>query len=347
MKFVDEAIVDVYGGSGGNGCLGFRREKYVEFGGPNGGNGGDGGAVYLIADEALNTLVDFRFKRIHKAANGTGGASKDMTGAAGEDLYIKVPVGTMVHDTKTDELIGDLNKIGQILKVAEGGGKGLGNAHFKTSTNRAPRKTTKGLPGEFRKLQLEMRLLADVGLLGLPNAGKSTLIRSVSSAKPKVADYPFTTMIPNLGVVRIGIDRSFVMADIPGLIEGAAEGQGLGIQFLKHLSRNNLLLHIVDIAPLDDSDPVAAFKAIEGEIAKYSEDLAKKERWLVLNKIDLLPEEEQAARCEEITQALAWTGRVFRVSGLSRIGTDSLVNELSEHLLEQEELAREEGDATH
>jgi len=333
MKFIDEAFIDVRAGSGGNGCLSFRREKYVEFGGPNGGNGGEGGNVILQASESLNTLIDFRYKRLFTAQSGAGGRGSDMTGHAGEDLVIPVPVGTVVYDANTDEMIGDLTTVGMQLLVAKGGHRGLGNAHFKTSTNRAPRKTTQGKPGEARRLQLELRLLADVGLLGLPNAGKSTFIRSVSSAKPKVADYPFTTIAPNLGVVRLDADRTFVMADIPGLIEGAAEGQGLGIQFLKHLSRHNLLLHLVDIAPIDGSDPVENVQIIEHELQKYSEELSQKTRWLVFNKIDMLPEDVREARCAELVERLNWQGRVFQMSSLQKIGTSALVNAVMAYLL--------------
>ncbi len=287
MKFVDEVVIKVVGGKGGNGCASFRREKFIPFGGPNGGDGGAGGSVYLVADPGINTLIDFRYQRNHQALSGQGGMGSDCSGKKGDDLEVLVPVGTLVYDVETQELLGDLTQPGQKLKVAEGGKRGLGNTHFKSSVNRAPRQFTSGSMGETRTLRLELKLLADIGLLGLPNAGKSTFIRSVSSARPKVADYPFTTLYPNLGVVSVSPHRSFVLADIPGLIEGAAEGAGLGIQFLKHLQRTRVLLHIIDIAPLDDSDPVAGAKQIVKELEKFSPDLAEKPRWLVLNKIDL------------------------------------------------------------
>jgi GTPase len=330
MKFVDEAKIEAHAGKGGDGGLSFRREKYVERGGPNGGDGGDGGSVYFVADAALNTLVDFRFKRIFKAKNGTQGMGADRTGAKGDDLYIPVPVGTVVFDGETDELIGDLVEAGVELKVAQGGFHGLGNARFKTSVNRAPRQTTKGSPGDFRRLRMELKVLADVGLLGMPNAGKSTFIRAVSAARPKVADYPFTTMTPNLGVVRVGVDKSFVIADIPGLIEGAAEGAGLGIQFLKHLSRTEVLLHLVDVAPIDDSDPVESFRAIENEMRKYGDELLSKPRWLVLNKIDLIYGEDEAKkRCQDIIDELDWQGKVYQLSAIKKEGTEALVYALA------------------
>ena len=333
MKFVDEAIIYIHAGKGGDGCLSFRREKYVERGGPNGGDGGDGGSVFLLADAALNTLIDFRYKRIFKAKNGQGGQGKDRTGAAGDDLIIKVPVGTLIFDSETQEAIGDLIKHGQQIKVGQGGWHGLGNTRFKSSINQAPRKITKGSPGDSRKLKLELKLLADVGLVGLPNAGKSTLIRAVSSATPKVADYPFTTMVPNLGVVRVDFERSFVMADIPGLIEGAADGAGLGIRFLKHIARNRILLHLVDVAPLDGSDPVESFKAIEKEMEKYGQDLLGKERWLVLNKLDLLPEEERQSVCDKIVADLGWQGKVFQITAINKQGTQELVYALADCLV--------------
>ena len=304
MKFVDEAIIKVKAGDGGNGIVSFRREKYIPKGGPDGGDGGDGGSVYLEADRGLNTLVDFRTSRYFEAERGENGRGRNQTGRSGEDLVIPVPVGTEVYDEETGELIGDLTEPGQRLKVAQGGFHGLGNTRFKSSVNRAPRQCTQGTPGEGRTLRLELKLLAVVGLLGLPNAGKSTFISAVSSARPKVADYPFTTLHPNLGVVRVDPTRSFVVADIPGVIEGAAEGAGLGIQFLKHLSRTRLLLHLVDIAPADGSDPVEAVRTIEHELARFSPELADRPRWLVCNKIDLLPEAEREARCREVVQAL-------------------------------------------
>lgn len=332
MKFVDEALIRVEAGNGGNGCMSFRREKFVPFGGPDGGDGGDGGSVYLEADVNLNTLVDFRFQRAHKAKNGESGSGADCTGKGGEDLIIPVPVGTVVFDQDTQELIGDLTEPHQRLKVAQGGFHGLGNTRFKSSINRAPRQTSKGSPGEIRNLRLELKVLADVGLLGLPNAGKSTFIRSVSAAKPKVADYPFTTLYPNLGVVSVDRLRSFVIADIPGLIEGAAEGAGLGIRFLKHLSRTRLLLHIVDIAPPDESDPVNAVQVIQAELKKFSPELAEKECWLVLNKLDLFTPEEAEIRCQDIIQRLNWTGPAFKISALSHTGTQDLTRAIMKYL---------------
>jgi len=324
MNFVDEVKIWAIAGDGGNGCLSFRREKFIPRGGPDGGDGGDGGSVYLQADENLNTLVDYRHQKRYRAERGTDGAGRERTGKSGNDLVLQVPVGTTVFDDETDELIGDLLTHGQQLCVAQGGFHGLGNTRFKSSVNRAPRQTSKGTPGEHRLLRLELKVLADVGLLGLPNAGKSTFIRAVSAAKPKVADYPFTTLYPNLGVVSVGVAQSFVIADIPGLIEGAAEGAGLGIRFLKHLSRTKLLLHLLDVAPLDNADPVDAFKAIEDELRKYSDDLPKKPRWLVLNKVDLLPPDEVDQRCEEIVRRLGWEGPVYRVSAIQSDGTKSL-----------------------
>ncbi|MCD6046939.1 MAG: obgE [Gammaproteobacteria bacterium] len=336
MKFVDEVKVSVKGGKGGDGCVSFRREKFIPFGGPNGGDGGDGGSVYLEADLGMNTLVDFRYKRHFTAQNGQSGMGSDCTGKSGEDLVVQVPVGTLVYNVDTDELLGDLTAPGQRLLVAKGGFHGLGNTRFKSSTNRAPRQTTPGTFGEERELRLELKLLADVGLLGLPNAGKSTLIRSVSAAKPKVADYPFTTLHPNLGVVRVGELRSFVIADIPGLIEGAAEGAGLGIQFLKHLERTRLLLHLVDVSPLDGSDPVDSAKIIVRELEKYSETLAQKPRWLVLNKIDQVLEDEVEERCAEIIKGLDWDGPVFYISALKGEGTQSLCYAIMDFLSSSE-----------
>ena len=325
MKFVDEAIVKVQAGNGGRGCVSFRREKFVPFGGPDGGDGGNGGSVWLRAKEGINTLADFRIQRTYRARNGEGGSGNDCTGRGGEDLYVDVPVGTTVTDQETGEELGDLKVAGQTLKVAEGGKGGFGNTKFKSSTNRAPRQFGSGLPGEKRTLGFEMKVIADVGLLGLPNAGKSTLIRAVSAARPRVADYPFTTLYPNLGVVDVGQHRSFVMADIPGLIEGAAEGAGLGHRFLKHLQRTRVLLHLIDIAPLDpDADPVRDAKAIYGELKKYSADLAAKPRWLVLNKMDLLPAEQARERAERIVRQLKFTGPAFLVSGATGEGTRPL-----------------------
>lgn len=335
MHFVDEALIFVQAGKGGDGCLSFRREKYIPRGGPNGGDGGDGGSVYLQADGALNTLVDFRHQKRFHAPKGMPGQGSEKRGKSGEDLIIKVPIGTTILNIETDELIGDLTEPGQRVCVAQGGFHGLGNSRFKSSINRAPRQTTKGTPGESRELKLELKLLADVGLLGFPNAGKSTLIRSVSNATPKVADYPFTTLHPNLGVVRVSEGQSFVMADIPGLIEGAAEGAGLGIRFLKHLSRTALLLHIVDIVPMDGTDPLQSIRAIEKEIRKYSEELGQKERWLVFNKIDLLPEEEREARVEGIIQSLDWKGPVYAISALAHQGTEALCQDLWNQLHNQ------------
>jgi len=338
MKFVDEATVRVQAGNGGHGCLSFRREKFVERGGPDGGDGGHGGDVYLVADESINTLVDFRVARRFRAESGRGGAGRNMTGRSGEDLDVPVPRGTVIHDVDTGELIGDLTENGQRLKVVEGGRGGLGNTRFKSSTNRAPRKITQGTPGEARHLALELKLLADVGLVGLPNAGKSTLIRSMSAARPKVADYPFTTLHPNLGVVSVGPLQSFVMADVPGLIEGAAEGAGLGIQFLKHLQRTRLLLHLVDIAPINtDESPADAFRSIASELSKFSEDLTDKPRWLVINKIDLLPSEEQAGVKDDLVAELDWDGPVFLVSAETGEGTAALGQAVMRELEELEE----------
>jgi GTP-binding protein len=324
MKFVDEADIRVDAGNGGNGVVGFRREKYVPDGGPDGGDGGDGGSVYLVADENLNTLIDYRFERFHRAEHGKKGQSANCTGRGGVDLEVKVPVGTRATDSDTGEVLGDLTRHTQRMKVAQGGYHGLGNARFKTSTNRAPRQRTDGTPGEVRNLRLELMLLADVGLLGMPNAGKSTFIRSVSAAKPKVADYPFTTLVPNLGVVRLDSMRSFVIADIPGLIEGAAEGAGLGIQFLKHLERCRVLLHLVDLMPADGSDPVDNAKAIVAELEKYSPKLAAKPRWLVFNKVDLMLEEEVKVLCQQIADALEWKDEYYQISAYQKIGTQDL-----------------------
>ena len=325
MKFVDEALVKVSAGAGGRGCLSFRREKFIPFGGPDGGDGGLGGDVYLRAAEGVNTLADFRISKIYKARNGEAGTSNDCSGPAGDDLYVTVPVGTTVTDEDTQEVLGDLSKEGDVLLVAKGGKGGWGNVRFKSSTNRAPRKVGTGLPGEKRTLRLEMKVIADVGLLGLPNAGKSTLIRAVSNARPRVADYPFTTLHPNLGVVSVGTARSFVMADIPGLIEGAAEGAGLGIRFLKHLQRTRVLLHLVDIAPPDpDEDPVVGVRSIFAELKKFDAGLAARERWLVLNKMDLLTPEDADKRCKEIVRRLRFKGPVFRISGVTGEGTQRL-----------------------
>ncbi|MBA6292554.1 Obg family GTPase CgtA [Colwellia sp. MB3u-70] len=324
MKFVDEVEIRVEAGDGGNGLASFRKEKFIEFGGPNGGDGGDGGDVYLIADESWNTLIDYRFEKFHRAKRGENGRSRDCTGRGSEDLYLKVPIGTRAADIDTGEQLGDLTHHDQALLVAKGGWHGLGNTRFKSSTNRAPRQKTDGTPGEIRNLRLELLLLADVGLLGLPNAGKSTLIRSVSAAKPKVADYPFTTLVPNLGVVRLDPQRSFVIADIPGLIEGAADGAGLGTQFLKHLERCRILLHVVDVMPVDCSDPLENAKTIIGELETHSSELAGKPRWLVFNKLDLLLEEEAKEITERVIEGLGWTGEVRSISAVNRTGTDDL-----------------------
>ena len=328
MKFVDEADIRVEAGDGGNGTIGFRREKYVPRGGPDGGDGGDGGSVYLVADENLNTLIDYRFERFHRAERGQNGQGGNCTGKGGVDLTLKVPVGTRATDADTAEVLGDLTKHGQKMKVAQGGYHGLGNARFKSSTNRAPRQKTNGTPGEIRNLKLELLLLADVGLLGLPNAGKSTFIRSVSAAKPKVADYPFTTLVPNLGVVRQHSQRSFVIADIPGLIEGAADGAGLGIRFLKHLERCRILLHLVDLMPADGSDPIQNAKTILSELEQYSPKLAAKPRWLVFNKIDLMLEDEVDALCQQIKDALQWEGPTFQISAFQKLNTDALCHQV-------------------
>lgn len=336
MKFVDEAFVTIKAGDGGNGCVSFRREKYVEYGGPDGGDGGDGGDVYLQAHKDLNTLSDFRHTRFYEAERGENGMGRQMTGARGADRIIKVPIGTIAIDHDTDEIIGDLTEDGQRLMVAKGGFHGLGNVRYKSSTNRTPRQSKPGTPGERRDLRLELKLLADVGLLGLPNAGKSTFISSVSSARPKIANYPFTTLYPNLGVVNIEAFQSFVIADIPGLIEGAAEGIGLGVQFLKHLSRTSLLLHLVDVAPMDQQDPVESVKVIEKELEKYGDELMLRDRWLVLNKLDLLPKDEQAMVCDDIVQRLNWQGKVYQISAVAKQGTQSLCYEIMQYLEEQE-----------
>jgi GTP-binding protein len=346
MKFVDEAEITVEAGKGGNGCLSFRREKYIERGGPDGGDGGDGGSVFLQADSALNTLVDFRFQPRYRAESGRPGQGRNCTGRGGEDLLVKVPLGTSVIDVETEELIADLNQPGVPVMVAKGGFHGLGNTRFKSSTNRAPRKTTHGTPGEARTLQLQLRLVADVGLLGLPNAGKSTLIRSISAAKPKVADYPFTTLVPNLGVVSLGLERSFVMADIPGLIEGASEGAGLGFRFLKHLSRTRLLLHLIDAMPVDGSDPVANARSINRELENFSPTLASKERWLVINKIDLM----QADAIEELISALRseldWQGEIHQISALSGIGCHDLCENLMASIEEHRQRLQDDEEYT-
>lgn len=334
MKFVDEAPIHVVAGSGGNGCMSFWREKFVAKGGPDGGDGGDGGSVYLEADHELNTLVDYRYQARYRAENGKSGRGQNCTGAKGADLILKVPVGTTVLDVDTEEKLGDLVESGQRLMVARGGFHGIGNARFKSSVNRAPRQTKPGQPGEERSLKLELRVLADVGLLGLPNAGKSTLIRAVSSAKPKVADYPFTTLVPNLGVVKVQAHRSFVVADIPGLIEGASDGAGLGVRFLKHLTRCRLMLHLVDMFPFDGTDPAENCKKIISELERFSPTLASRDRWLVLNKVDLLPPEEMEEACRKVVEALNWQGPVFSVSALSGDGTAALCDSIMSYIEE-------------
>ncbi len=324
MKFVDEATILVVAGDGGNGCVSFRREKYIPKGGPDGGDGGDGGDVWLVADENLNTLIDYRFEKAFRAERGQNGQSRDCTGKRGKDVVVKVPVGTRIIDQDTGETMGDMTRHEQRLMVAKGGWHGLGNTRFKSSVNRTPRQKTMGTPGEKRDLQLELMLLADVGMLGLPNAGKSTFIRSVSAAKPKVADYPFTTLVPSLGVVRMDHEQSFVVADIPGLIEGAADGAGLGIRFLKHLERCRVLLHLIDIAPIDESDPVENARIILGELEKYSDKLYQKPRWLVFNKTDLLDKEEAESRAKAIAEALGWDDKYYLISAASRDGVNAL-----------------------
>lgn len=339
MKFVDEAVIEVHAGKGGNGCVSFRREKYIPLGGPDGGDGGDGGSVILEGSASLNTMVDYRFTRKFRAQNGEGGRGRNCTGKAGEDIVLPVPLGTTIIDEETEEVLGDIQAAGDRLVVAQGGFHGIGNTRYKSSINRAPRQFSEGTLGESRTLKLELKVLADVGLLGLPNAGKSTLIRAVSAAKPKVADYPFTTLVPNLGVVKVDAYRSFVVADIPGLIEGASDGAGLGIRFLKHLTRNRILLHLVDVAPFDESDPAEQALSIVRELERFSPTLAARPRWLVLNKIDLVDQETLAERREAILAALDWTGPVYEISAISGRETDRLSGDLMtaiEYLNEQE-----------
>jgi GTP-binding protein len=333
MKFVDEAIIEVHAGKGGDGIASFRREKFVPFGGPDGGDGGRGGSIYAVADRNINTLVDYRFARIHRAKNGENGRGSDQYGKSAEDVILRVPVGTVVTDTESGDPVADLDRDGERALLAAGGAGGIGNLHFKSSTNRAPRQFTRGAEGEHRRLKLELKLLADVGLLGMPNAGKSTLIRALSAARPKVADYPFTTLAPSLGVVRADMNRSFVLADIPGLIEGAAEGAGLGHQFLRHLARTRLLLHLVDIAPVDESvDPVREAKAIVQELKKYDEALYRKPRWMVLNKIDAIAASERAGAARRILKGLGWKGKSFIISALTGEGCRELAFAVMDHL---------------
>jgi GTP-binding protein len=333
MKFVDEAFIDVAAGDGGNGCVSFRHEKYKEFGGPNGGDGGRGGHVFAVADPNLNTLVDYRFSRRHEAKRGEHGMGSDMFGAAGSDITLKMPVGTIITDAETGEVLHELLTPGETIILAKGGDGGFGNMRFKSSINRAPRQKTPGWPGEKKSLKLELKVLADVGLLGMPNAGKSTLIAAISNARPKIADYPFTTLHPNLGVVRVGPEQSFVVADVPGLIEGAAEGAGLGHQFLRHLQRTRLLLHLVDLAPFDENvDPVAQAKAIVAELKKYDQALYEKPRWLVLNKIDMIAPDEREARVKDFVKRMRYKGPVFRISALTREGCEELTQSVYQHI---------------
>ncbi len=333
MKFVDEAYIDIAAGDGGNGCVSFRHEKYKEFGGPDGGDGGRGGHVFAVADPNLNTLVDYRYSRRHEAKRGQHGMGSDMFGAAGDDITLKMPVGTLICDAETGEVLYELLQPGEVLTIAKGGEGGYGNLRFKSAINRAPRQKTPGQPGERKSLKLELKVLADVGLLGMPNAGKSTFIAAVSNARPKIADYPFTTLHPNLGVVRVGPEQSFVVADVPGLIEGASEGAGLGHQFLRHLQRTRLLLHIVDIAPFDEGvDPVAQAKAIAAELKKYDPELYAKPRWLVLNKLDMVPIEERAARVKDFVKRMRYKGPVYEISALTREGCEGLIRDIYKHI---------------
>ena len=346
MKFIDEATVELHAGKGGDGSASFRREKFVPRGGPDGGDGGRGGSIFAVADRNINTLVDYRFARIHRAKNGAAGMGSDCNGKSADDVILRVPVGTVISDFETGEFIADLANHEQKMLIAKGGDGGLGNLNFKSSTNRAPRQFTRGMPGESRKLKFELKVLADVGLLGMPNAGKSTFIRAVSAARPKVADYPFTTLHPNLGVVRVDNNRSFVIADIPGLIEGAAEGAGLGHQFLRHLARTRLLLHIIDIAPFDAAtDPVAEARAIVNELKKYEEALFDKPRWVVLNKADLLAADEQAQRVQQFLADFGWRDKSFIISALSGAGCKELIYAIMAHLDATREPATADEDA--
>ena len=333
MKFVDEATIEVIAGDGGNGCMSFRREKFIPFGGPNGGDGGRGGSVYAIGDRNLNTLIDYRYARRHAAHRGENGRGSDRYGAAADDIVLRMPIGTIIRDADSGELVAELLVADERVLLAKGGDGGFGNLHFKTSTNRAPRQKTPGWPGSQRRLQLELRVLADVGLLGMPNAGKSTLIAAISNARPKIADYPFTTLHPNLGVVRVAAEQSFVVADIPGLIEGSAEGAGLGHYFLRHLQRTQLLLHMVDVAPFDEGvDPVDQVKTIAAELNKYDTSLFAKPRWLVLNKIDMLPPDQHAHRVRDVVKRLRWKGPLFEISALTREGCEALTHAVFQHV---------------
>lgn len=345
MKFVDEAVIDVVAGNGGGGCMSFRREKFIPFGGPNGGDGGRGGSVFAVGDRNLNTLIDFRYARRHVARNGEAGRGSDQFGAAADDIVLKMPMGTIIKDAETDEVLAELLVPDEKVLIVKGGDGGFGNLHFKSSTNRAPRQKTPGWPGEQRKLKLELRVLADVGLLGMPNAGKSTLIAAISNARPKIADYPFTTLHPNLGVVRVAPEQSFVVADIPGLIEGASEGAGLGHLFLRHLQRTHLLLHVVDAAPFDEGvDPVDQAKAIVGELKKYDKALHEKPRWLVLNKLDMVPLQEREALVKGFVKRFKWKGPVFQISALTREGCEALVRAIYEHVSAMKNVAAPEPD---
>ncbi len=342
MKFFDEATIDIAAGNGGAGCVSFRREKFIPFGGPNGGDGGRGGSVFALADQNINTLIDYRYTRRFDAKNGEPGRGSDQFGAAGADIEMRMPVGTIIRNAETGEVMAELLEHGQRVLLAKGGDGGFGNLHFKSSTNRSPRQKTPGWPGEGFKLQLELRVLADVGLLGMPNAGKSTFIAAVSNARPKIADYPFTTLHPNLGVVRVGPERSFVIADIPGLIEGASEGAGLGHQFLRHLQRTRLLLHVGDLAPFDpEVDPVKEAKAIVAELKKYDPELHAKPRWLVLNKLDMVPEEERAARVKDFVKRYKWKGPVFEISALTREGCQPLIHAIYDHVAAEQRVIEE------
>ena len=333
MKFVDEATIDVVAGDGGNGCMSFRREKFLPFGGPNGGDGGRGGSVFAVGDRNLNTLIDFRYARRHEGRRGENGRGSDQYGAASDDIALRMPMGTVITDLETNQVIAELLVPDEKVLIVKGGDGGFGNLHFKTSTNRAPRQKTPGWPGEQKKLKLELRVLADVGLLGMPNAGKSSFITAVSNARPKIADYPFTTLHPNLGVVRVAPEQSFVVADIPGLIEGASEGAGLGHLFLRHLQRTHLLLHIIDFAPFDDTvDPVAQARAIVAELKKYDQSLFEKPRWVVLNKLDMVPAEEREKRVKDFVKRFKWKGPVFQISALTREGCEPLIRAIYQHV---------------